>query len=119
MERFVNVKRGSIIDLSTSIVIETPVDKGYLINNWMPSVDSPKYQPKIKDPSPQGADSIKRLSSTAKQVNFKNVFYLTNSMPYAYPIEYFSHSGKAPRGMVRVNLARWDNIVSANLEKFK
>ncbi|MNT90915.1 hypothetical protein D3C72_2319290 [compost metagenome] len=36
--------------------------------------------------------------------------YLINNLPYAIPLE-FGHSNQAPNGMVRVTIARFQQIV--------
>jgi hypothetical protein len=42
--------------------------------------------------------------------------FLTNSVPYAWAIEH-GHSGQAPQGMVRVNVARFKRLIAEQLRK--
>lgn len=110
------VKRGAIIDLATSIVMQTPVDKGYLANNWFLTLDKETFKRSDK-PDPSKMEVLDRIRRSAKAINYKHVVYFANNLPYSVPIEYESHSMKAPSGMVRVNTARWDSIVEANIRR--
>jgi len=42
------------------------------------------------------------------------VFYYTNSMPYALKLEY-GHSDQAPGGIVRLTARRWNKIVNEQI----
>lgn len=118
MERFVKVKRGSIIDLSTSIVMSTPVDKGHLRNNWFASAQKTTYETTTYA-APVGVATINRVKQVMKKVDHIVPVFIVNNLHYSIPIEFDGHSRKAPTGMVRVNTARWVSIVNANVEKFK
>lgn len=91
--------------LGKDIVFDTPVDKGMLINGWIPSKDSPNisYLPKETDRS--GQKSISHLQSLKFKLG--DTLYLTNNLPYAERIEFEGWSKKAPQGMVRRNIVRW------------
>lgn len=118
MEKYIAVKRGAIVDLSTSIILQTPVDTGLLRGNWRLSLNkTSKTKHKSKDKS--GQATIARIVQKSLRVGLNTTAYLVNNLPYTIPIEYNGHSAKAPKGVVRVNLARWDDIVRANVRKFK
>lgn len=97
---FTNIIHGSSFD-----VPGTPIDKGELINNWFPAVgDSPDFST-TEELDISGLGSINRVISLIESnpfVDGDNTITLTNSLPYAYKIEYEGHSGQAPAGMVRV-----------------
>lgn len=111
-----DIKRGSVIDLATSIIMQTPVDKGYLANNWFLTLGEETFKTTdVPDPSKQVV--ISRMKGLAAKISYKDVVYFANNLPYSVPIEYESWSMKAPAGMVRVNTARWDTIVDANIKR--
>lgn len=111
------VKRASSLDLFSLVVIGTPVDKGVLRNNWFLAVGNPSGE-MIDSSDPSGQIAISRMKSDIDKGDINDDIYLTNNLPYAVPIEFDGHSGKAPDGMVRVNLVRWDSIVKSNTRKF-
>ncbi len=101
------VTRSVILQISTNIIIRTPVDSGRLINNWYPSFDIPSTQTTNRTGA-KGSAAVSRVSKTLP-VNIKlegRTFYLSNNLPYAYRIEYEGYSKvKAPAGMVRISVA--------------
>jgi len=110
------VKRESALDLFSSIVLETPVDKGVLRGNWFADIGKPSSQ--VSEASDAaGGVTVAKIESVLSTGGETRDFFLTNNLPYAVPIEFDGHSGKAPEGMVRVNVARWDAIVKANIRK--
>ena len=92
----------AFIGLSTDIIMDTPVLSGRLRNNWFPSVNSGSNA-KTDETSNQ---AIGRVSA----VKFKlgDTLYLTNNLPYAKRIEFDNWSAKAPAGMCRKNIIRWE-----------
>ncbi len=108
--RFVRVKKRAAFGLFSAVVLETPVDKGVLRNNWFVELDSASTAT-TENADPSGAAALQRMQSTIEGVNELNSVFLTNNLPYAIPIEYDGYSAKAPEGMVRVNVARWQQFV--------
>ena len=102
----------AIIGLTTDIIYDTPVLSGRLRNNWIPSINQGANYSML------GFDTSKRKSkvrpvvaeTTGKVLELKlgDTFYFTNNMPYAERIEFKGWSSKAPSGMVRKNLIRWE-----------
>lgn len=111
------VIRMSAFDLFSSIVLDTPVDKGVLRNNWFAAIDEPSLET-TDHAAPVGSATISRINEVLKNVDLKDVIYLSNNLAYAIPIEFDGHSGKAADGMVRVNTVRWESIVSNNVRKY-
>lgn len=104
------IRRMAAIDVFSAIITSTPVDKGVLINNWFATIGRPSNE-ETHDP---GAAQIVigRLSQDIPKDPKYATIFLTNNLPYAAPIEFDGHSSyKAPQGMVRINVARWDDIV--------
>jgi hypothetical protein len=117
IEIYVKIRRQSAFDLFSAIVLETPVDKGTLANNWFVGIGEGSTRTVgAEDRSRQVG--LSRLERTINQVDAENEIFFTNNLPYAYRIEFGGHSAKAPHGMVRVNVIRWDKIVSNNLRKY-
>lgn len=117
VDKMNKVIRMSAYDLFSAIVLETPVDKGVLRNNWFASIGEPSLET-TKHGAPTGAATNNRINEVLKRVKLDDIIYLSNNLAYAMPIEFDGHSGKAPNGMVRVNTVRWETIVANNVRKF-
>lgn len=110
------VIKSSLIRVGSSIVVKSPVNIGRFKNNWLSAygtIDTTVTQ--AVDPS--GSAAIGRLTEKAAGVKVGEVFYFTNSLPYAERLEYEGHSQQAPSGMVRVSIAAWENIVADEVAK--
>lgn len=96
----------SLFDLSASVVISTPVDKGTLANSWKASTSAPADGVALE------GDTI-NWSSVEDTVaaSVGGVYYFVNNQPYAAVIEYEGHSEKAPAGMLRVNLENYGKML--------
>ncbi len=115
-KKLVKVVKKSFIDLSTEIILTTPVDEGRLRANWMPAVN------KFNDSTTDSTDERKAIGSTIKEANsyrLGDTLTLTNNLPYAQRIEDGYSKTKAPAGMVKVNILRWSKYVDENARKFK
>ena len=95
----------AFMGLSTDIIMDTPVLSGRLRNNWFPSVNQGTDKT-TKYTGEKGSAAISRVSA----VKFKlgDTLYLTNNLPYAKRIEFDNWSAKAPVGMVRKNIMKWE-----------
>ncbi len=113
-----NIVRQSILDLFTSIVLQTPVDRGVLRNGWYVTFEQPSRETPTRG-APVGTATIQRARSIMATYDFAvTTVYLTNNLPYAARIEFDGHSAQAPEGMVRINTARWTQIVQNNVARF-
>jgi hypothetical protein len=103
------LKRG--LKLNDGMGIRAP--EGYVggrfRNNWMFSIGSPDGST-TEEVDRSGAKSMARIVNGSIEFKAGNIAYITNSLPYAIPLEY-GHSSQAPNGMVRVTLARFQQIV--------
>lgn len=125
MQRFVklaqnagdDIVRGTTIELFNGVIRDTPVLDGRLRGDWQTTVEKPASGENGRiDTTDMGRDGgpsqAEVIANTPKEAGGET--YLTNSMPYAYGIEFEGRSkDKAPEGMVRRNLAR----VHRNLQK--
>lgn len=103
--------RKIVLDISTSVIMDTPVDTGRARGNWVVGVDTINWDA-TNSPDPSGSDTLRRVSNTVSAIEWKRdrSVYLTNTLAYILPLEY-GHSGQAPQGMVRKNLSRFQTIV--------
>ena len=99
----------SLIDLSASVIIKTPVKEGILVNSWRPTTAAPSSSDKpFASAEAQMAAIESRLLFT---VDRKGVYYLVNNQPYARPIEFLGHSQKAPNGMLRISIENYQKFI--------
>lgn len=109
------VIRGTAIRLFSAIIEDTPVDLGRLRANWMTSVGNPNYS--ISDNTDKdGSLTVSKMMGIVNGAQPGSDFHMTNSLPYAYRIEFegWSHE-KAPQGMVRKNVIRFQELVREEL----
>lgn len=105
-------------EITSGIVLKTPVDTGRARANWFPSLDAPSGNVTTKTDL-SGSGAIASARPLAEQASGR-VFYLTNNLPYIRHLEYGLYgappgsangpktiggfSKQAPAGMVRVTI---------------
>lgn len=83
---------------------------GRFRGNWQFSIEAPADGTlDIVDPS--GSMSLALLRGQVTSLTAGQTAYIVNNLPYAIPLEY-GHSSQAPSGMVRVTVARFQQIVA-------
>jgi hypothetical protein len=82
---------------------------GRFRGNWMFNIGTPD-ETTTEDIDPSGSKSSARIRDGVIEFRAGDTCYITNSLPYAIPLE-FGHSTQAPGGMVRVTVARFQQIV--------
>lgn len=82
---------------------------GRFRGNWMFSIGAPDGTT-TEEVDPSGAKSTARIVAGALEFKAGDTCYITNSLGYAIPLE-FGHSTQAPGGMVRITVARFQQIV--------
>lgn len=108
-----NVVEKITLELARRVILATPVDTGALRGNWFSSYEAPNTSFNIDIQDPGGTNTITKVSASINGGQMMNkVWYLTNSLPYAYRIEYegWSHT-KAPAGMVRVSISGYQQAL--------
>ena len=102
------------IDLGQAVIADTPVDSGRLKGNWMPAVNG--YDNSTTEATDKGGDSTSaRVEAKFSWYKVGDTLTMSNNLPYAYPIEFLGHSKiKAPRGMVRINVLKFQKFVNKN-----
>lgn len=88
---------------------------GRFRGNWMFSIGSPDTST-VDQVDPGGSRSMARIVNGALEFDAGETAYITNSLPYAIPLEY-GHSTQAPSGMVRITLANFQKIVEEAIRK--
>lgn len=124
-ERKMNlVAKKSAIELFADIIKSTPVDQGRLKGNWQPAIN--KFDDSTTENTDKSRQGQHSASSKAKLVNELNSFELgdtmtlSNNLPYARRIEFEGWSKtKAPAGMVRINVIRWQQHLDEQARKLK
>lgn len=109
------VHRGISIKLFSAVVLDTPVLDGFLRGGWYISQDNPNLSGAVRADS-SGTAVNAEISGADMKAGTKT--YFTNAMPYAYRVEYegWSHT-KAPQGMVRRNVERFQEIVNQAVQE--
>ncbi|SDJ38316.1 hypothetical protein [Pseudomonas abietaniphila] len=90
---------------------------GRFRGNWMFSIGSPDNTT-TEEVDPSGRKSTARIVDGAIEFRAGDTAYITNSLPYAIPLE-FGHSSQSPNGMVRVTVARFQQLVLEAIERNK
>ncbi len=104
------LKRG--LKLSDGMGIRAP--EGYVggrfRNNWMFSIGAPDNST-TEEVDASGSGSMARIVNGAIEFKAGETAYITNSLLYAIPLEYGHSSQVPPSGMVRVTIAKFQQIV--------
>lgn len=82
---------------------------GRFRGNWMFNIGTADSTT-TEEVDPSGVKSMARIVGGAIEFNAGDTCFITNSLGYAIPLE-FGHSNQAPGGMVRVTVARFQQIV--------
>lgn len=103
-------RRIVILKLFSAVIKDTPVLSGRLRGNWQTTINSPATGViGIRDE----AAAVAEVQHMAAQSNGSDVVILRNNLPYAYRIEFDGWSrAKAPQGMMRRNVARFQRLLS-------
>ena len=116
LDKLDKTRRASALELFRLIILSTPVDNGMLINNWRTGVNIPNTDSR-QTLSNTGADSLKEAQQNLGVL--EDTIFFNNNLPYAYRIEFEGWSRyKAPQGMLRKNIARWDQIVALKAKEY-
>jgi len=104
--------RGTLLGLSARVIKGTPVDEGFLINNWQAQLNQiPSGM--IANADKNGGASDNSAQSALSGMKAGDTFWLVNNLPYAIPIEYGHSTRKAPQGMLRIAIAETAAAIEA------
>lgn len=117
-------RRGVVLKLFGSVVMDTPVDTGRLRGNWRTSVHRPALE-EIERLDKSGSVTINEVQANMGDGTTKDIsVFFTNNLPYAEVAEYGGWNGptelvteegysrKSPAGMVRKNVVRVNAILA-------
>jgi len=97
--------RSATIGIFKGIRKDTPVDTGNARNNWQCTIGAPFVGEDASGSDEQILRTIPRRAGS--------VVYLTNNVRYIEKLEYTpGYSTKAPNGMVRINVARFEGLLN-------
>lgn len=103
----------TLVDMASSVVRMSPVDTGRFRANWV--FGRGAFNPTTTDATDAGGGGtqqrLQREISAGVKLGQSEVVYITNSLPYAYRLEYEGWSSQAPAGMVRVTIANFRPII--------
>ena len=109
-EKSEKIFRKVCFDLSNSIIMDTAVDKGTARGNWQPDINSIQNDVlEVEDKS--GNATVAKVASQTNNLKLGQYFTLTNNLPYILRLEY-GWSKKSPKGMLGINVMRFQNFVN-------
>ena len=117
LDKVEGVRRGVTLKLFNAVILDTPVLTGRLRGNWRVSEGKPVLDTSDRvDPS--GAGVLREVEAAVAASKGDTSLVLSNSLPYAARIEYdgWSHT-KAPEGMVRRNVRRFNGLIKLEAAK--
>lgn len=109
------VRRGATIALFNSVVQDTPVLTGRARGNWRISEGKPELAEINRDDT-SGQIVQAEIASTVAASSGDTPIFMANNLPYIEPLEN-GYSKKAPEGMVRKNVVRFDQLVKLEVAK--
>jgi len=126
------VARAFVIQISTSIILKTPVGNpdlwkspapsgyagGRARNNWFASIGSLSNET-TKNKAKSGQTSINKTKTASKLLKAGDTFYLTNNLPYIRRLEYEGWSTQAAAGMVRVSVSEAEQALIKAINSIK
>ena len=94
------------LDLLSDIVLNTPVDTGRARANWFTSIGIPTNAT-VEHEGAQSASGV-AIGRAASDIAAapRNIFWISNNLPYIYRLEFEQWSKQAPSGMVRLAINR-------------
>lgn len=111
------VMRSVSLKLFSAIIKASPVDTGRFRGNWQTTGVNPATG-LIAGVDPTGNKAVNSATTFITNAPGWNTFTLTNNLPYAERLEY-GWSKQAPVGMVRVNIARFQQLINEEAAKVR
>lgn len=111
------VMRSVSLKLFSAIIKASPVDTGRFRGNWQTTGVTPATG-LISGVDPTGNKAVNSAATFITNAPGWDTFTLTNNLPYAERLEY-GWSKQAPVGMVRVNIARFQQLINEEAAKVR
>lgn len=104
--------RQTVQQLSENVVIDTPVDTGFLRSSWQPSIGSPVAgKGSIVDGAAATGKVMAEVGIVAANMKAGETYYMVNNAEYAPHVE-FGTSKMAGRFMVTDNMKKAKHVVA-------
>ena len=121
--------KGTAIKLWGEIIRTTPVDEGRARANWFVTGQQPSVKiTNNEDASRNGSDTAFAAAIAVDKLNDWSTITLTNNLPYINKLEFGGYgdgpktangySKQAPVGMIRVNISRFNFLLSDEARKY-
>jgi len=108
--------RKAALELTSSIILDTPVDTGRARGAWLVSIDRENNsKTDIQDKS--GTTTISKAESSLNNP-IGRFIYIQNNLDYIVGLEY-GKSKQAPNGMVRKNIIRFSKYLEESARNTK
>lgn len=117
-QKLLKIAQNSIMRVGGAIVMKSPVDTGRFRANWLSAYGAADTDTS-ESIDKSGGQAIGRLDAKLNGLAVGQVFYFTNSLPYAQRLEYDAWSQQSPAGMVRLSVANWQTIVAEEVSRIK
>ncbi len=126
----VAAKKGVALKLIESVLADTPIDKGVLINNWRTGINSRNGR-SLQGADPSGERALGEAKTKINKVVGDETIVFSNNLPYAPVVEFGLYpnppknptgktingfSTQAPKGMSRINVERAALLMKRELE---
>lgn len=111
-----DVHRSVSLRLFRAVILSSPVLTGRLRANWICTLN----EPASGTTSSTGLENLMAMGDTIEQHKAGQPLVLANNLPYVQRIEYdgWSHT-KAPKGMVRINVARFQRLLKQETHRVR
>lgn len=106
------IVRKIALDMSSRVIMLTPVDTGRARANWMVGIGTSKQGETVDATDKKGNSTITKVMGDLSDYDYEkdDSIFITNSVPYIGPLEH-GHSSQAPNGMVKVTVAEFKDFV--------
>lgn len=111
------VMRSVSLKLFSAIIKASPVDTGRFRGNWQ-TTGVTQATGLIAGVDTTGNKAVNSAATFITNAPGWDTFTLTNNLPYAERLEY-GWSKQAPVGMVRVNIARFQQLINEEAAKVR
>lgn len=107
------IVKGTILSTCSRIIKRTPVDTGRLRGNWQASINT-EASGQLSKTDISGGSTINEASNELSRLKvMKDVYMLTNNLPYAAIIENGDGAKRTPHGMMRISVAETNAAIAA------
>ena len=80
--------RGSLLDFTKNVIIQTPVESGRLRGNWQSSINQAKLAQLDTKQQGGNGEATNEAQKTIAQFELGDIFFFTNNLPYARVVEF-------------------------------